>query len=54
VQKGWIQSEWGKSENNRRAKYYSLTKLGLKRLNSEKENWEAMASAIADILGMEG
>jgi len=53
VQKGWIQSEWGTSENNRRAKYYSLTKLGLKRLDSEQANLEAMASAIAAILGMD-
>lgn len=53
VQKGWIKAEWGISENNRRAKYYKLTKLGLKRLNSEKQNWEAMAAAIANILEME-
>ncbi len=50
VQKGWLKSEWGTSENNRRAKYYSLTRLGRKRLESEQENWQAMAAAIADIL----
>ena len=54
AQKGWIDSEWGVSENNRRAKYYKLTRLGKKRLSSEQENWEAMAAAIADILQMEG
>lgn len=53
VQKGWLEANWGVSENNRRAKYYALTKLGEKRLNSEQENWEAMTSAIANILGME-
>ena len=53
VQKGWIESEWGVSENNRRAKYYRLTRLGKKRLESESKNWEAMAAAIAEILAME-
>ncbi len=53
VQKGWIKSDWGTSENNRRAKYYHLTRLGLKQLNTEQANWEAMAEAIANILQME-
>lgn len=46
-QQGWIQSEWGESENNRRAKYYSLTKAGRKQLNQELANWERLSSAIA-------
>ncbi len=52
-QKGWIKSNWGVSENNRRAKYYTLTRLGKKRLGSERQNWESMASAIAGILEMD-
>ena len=53
VQKGWLGSEWGVSDNNRRAKYYQLTKLGRKRLESEQENWQAMTAAIAEILTAE-
>ena len=53
VQKGWLGSEWGVSKNNRRAKYYQLTKLGRKRLESEQENWQAMVAAIAEILTAE-
>jgi transcriptional regulator len=48
--KGWIQAEWGESENNRRAKYYSLTKAGRKQLTAELENWERLTSAIALVL----
>src|ERR1051326_532909 len=39
-QEGWIEAEWGASENNRKAKFYSITKSGLKQLAKEKENWE--------------
>jgi PadR family transcriptional regulator, regulatory protein PadR len=46
-QQGWIQAEWGESENNRRAKYYSLTKAGRKQLDQELANWERLSSAIA-------
>ena len=53
VQKGWLGAEWGVSENNRRAKYYHLTRLGRKRLDSEQGNWQAMAAAIAAILTAE-
>ncbi|MCG8528624.1 MAG: PadR family transcriptional regulator [Opitutales bacterium] len=53
VQKGWIKSEWGTSENNRRAKFYELTDLGQKRLSEEQQNWNAMTAAIAAILEME-
>ena len=47
---GAIASDWGDSENNRRAKYYRLTAAGRKRLDSEKEKWNRMASVIAGIL----
>jgi transcriptional regulator len=48
--KGWIQAEWGESENNRRAKFYSLTKTGRKQLEAELENWERLSTAIALVL----
>ena len=48
--KGWIQAEWGVSENNRKAKFYSLTKTGQKRLASELEDWDRLTSAIALVL----
>ena len=47
---GLIASEWGESENNRKAKYYSLTPKGRKRLREETENWSRFASAMADAL----
>jgi transcriptional regulator len=50
-QKGWIASEWGTSENNRRARFYSLTKNGRKQLAREAESWEQMASIMARLLG---
>jgi len=54
-QRGWISSKWGTSENNRRAKFYSLTKSGLKQLAAETESWERMASVIGRLLaGTEG
>src|SRR5262250_3119581 len=40
---GWITSEWGESENNRRARYYRLTSPGMRRLQAETENWNRMA-----------
>ena len=48
---GWIASEWGASENNRKAKYYRLTAAGKRRLQAETENWNRMAEMIAGILG---
>ena len=45
-QQGWIQAEWGESENNRRAKYYALTKAGRRQLDQELANWERLSSAI--------
>jgi PadR family transcriptional regulator, regulatory protein PadR len=48
--KGWIKAEWGQSERGRRAKIYSLTAKGLKRLGSEKSSWDRMAAAIGSVL----
>ncbi|HEY6252088.1 MAG TPA: PadR family transcriptional regulator [Candidatus Angelobacter sp.] len=47
---GWITSEWGKSENNRKARYYHLTRAGKRRLQTETEQWNRMADVIAGIL----
>lgn len=47
---GWLSSEWGESENNRRAKYYQLTKAGRKQLGEEQQQWEKIAVAIASAL----
>lgn len=49
-QAGWLKSEWGESENNRRAKYYTLTKSGERQLGIETEQWERIALAIAHAL----
>jgi PadR family transcriptional regulator PadR len=47
---GWIASEWGESENNRKAKFYRLTAAGRRQLQTETEKWNRMASLIAGIL----
>jgi transcriptional regulator len=47
---GWITSEWGESDNNRRAKFYRLTAAGKRRLQTEAEKWNRMADVIAAIL----
>jgi transcriptional regulator len=52
-QKSWIASEWGISENNRRARFYSITKRGLKQLVVETENWERIAGVISRVLALE-
>jgi transcriptional regulator len=49
-QQGWISSEWGVSDNNRRARFYSLTKQGRKQLQREAQNWEQMSTFIARLL----
>ena len=49
-QRGWITSKWGVSENNRRARFYSLTKAGRKQLAEETESWERMAGIITRLL----
>jgi transcriptional regulator len=47
---GWIASEWGESENNRKAKFYSLTMAGKKQLRTEEDRWNRMAAVMATIL----
>ena len=49
-ERGWIKSEWGVSENNRRAKFYKLTRAGQKQLERERANWERVSKAISRIL----
>jgi len=51
-EQGWLASEWGESENNRRAKYYSLTKAGRKRLDEEVAQWRRLSSAIEVVVSM--
>jgi len=53
-QQGWIASYWGVSENNRKARFYSITKRGLKRLAVETENWERISGVIGRVLSLEG
>jgi transcriptional regulator len=48
--RGWIESEWQASDNNRRSKYYSLTRAGRKQLGLETENWERLVEAVQLIL----
>jgi len=49
-QRRWITAEWGTSENNRRAKYYSLSRLGKKQIEKETESWERVAATMARFL----
>jgi transcriptional regulator len=53
IQKGWIRSEWGTSENNRRARFYEISKTGKKQLAAEAANWERIAGLIGKLLRME-
>src|SRR5580658_10473285 len=52
-QAGWVKSEWGASENNRKARFYSITRTGLKRLAIETENWERISGVIGRVLRLE-
>jgi PadR family transcriptional regulator, regulatory protein PadR len=52
-QEGWIKAEWRPSENNRRAKYYSLTRLGRRQLEKETADWGRLSSAITHIVQLE-
>ena len=52
-QKSWITSEWGISENNRRARFYNITRRGLKQLALETENWERICAVISRVLALE-
>jgi PadR family transcriptional regulator PadR len=49
-QKGWIESKWGQSENNRRAKFYTLSKSGRKQLEVEQRNWDQRVLAISQVM----
>ncbi len=49
-ERGWIKSEWGVSENNRRARFYKLTRAGHKQLQVEESNWEYLSVAVRKIL----
>jgi PadR family transcriptional regulator PadR len=49
-QRGWIKSEWGTSETNRRAKFYSLSRIGRKQIEEEAKNWERIAATMARFL----
>jgi PadR family transcriptional regulator, regulatory protein PadR len=51
-QQGWIQSEWKPTDNNRRAKFYSLTRLGRRHLAAETANWERLSAAISGVVGL--
>jgi PadR family transcriptional regulator, regulatory protein PadR len=53
-QQGWISAAWGTSENNRKAKFYSITKRGEKQLEIETENWERISGVIGRVLQLEG
>ncbi|MEZ4587477.1 MAG: PadR family transcriptional regulator [Gemmatimonadales bacterium] len=54
VQKGWISSSWGRSENNRRAKFYAITRAGRKQLRAETDNWARIAGVMAKLLSATG
>ena len=49
-QEGWIKAEWKTTENNRRAKFYSLTRLGRKQLDLEASNWQRLSTAISQVV----
>src|SRR5580658_8668765 len=51
TQRGWISGAWGTSNNNRKAKFYSITKTGRKQLHTEARNWERISGVIGRVLG---
>jgi transcriptional regulator len=53
LQRGWIAAAWGASENNRKARFYSITKAGRKQLTAETENWKRIAGVIGRVLRLE-
>ena len=53
-QEGWIVATWRTTENNRRAKYYSLSRLGRRQLERETENWTRLAAAITRVVNLRG
>src|SRR6266849_145944 len=50
-QEGWVRAEWGRTEKNREARFYSLTALGRKQLASEQENWARLTEGVARVIG---
>jgi PadR family transcriptional regulator len=50
MQKGWISGAWGTSENNRKAKFYAITKVGRRQLHAEAQNWERISAVISRVL----
>jgi transcriptional regulator len=48
--RGWIKARWGTSENNRRAKYYDLTRAGIRQLEKEEESWRRLTAAVSQVL----
>src|SRR5437868_4805773 len=54
LQKRWISASWGTSENNRKARFYSITKAGRKQLDAEAENWQRIAAVMGRMLQLEG
>jgi transcriptional regulator len=53
-QRGWISAEWGASDNNRRAKFYSITRAGRKQLAAEAENWQKLSEVMAKMFAQTG
>jgi len=53
-QEGWVTAEWKDTENNRRAKFYSLTRLGRRQLEKEADNWNRLSAAISHVVKLEG
>jgi transcriptional regulator len=51
-QEGWIKAEWKQTENNRRAKFYALTRLGRRQLDAETANWQRLSSAISSLVAL--
>jgi PadR family transcriptional regulator, regulatory protein PadR len=51
TQRSWISGAWGTSDNNRKAKFYSITRAGRKQLNTEAQNWERISNVIGRVLG---
>lgn len=54
VQRGWISASWGVSENNRRARFYSITRAGRKQLAAETQNWKRISGVIGRVLRLAG
>jgi len=50
--RGWIKAKWGTSDNNRRAKYYELTRAGRRQLEEQREAWEKLTAAVGQVLAM--